>query len=647
MASDKAATAVLEYLIKVSGTEKLDTLKKKTGEVKKKTEKAVRSMKQKFWDWAVGFKKVDQAMKKGETRTTIWSMKIRGLGQRITKAGFRIGFFGWIASYSMTRLLGVFARLGEFSGQVFKMMFDWTKKLLGSLAKWTEGIQGIAFAMGLLGSVGLLTGKTLALFQGSMQRFMEIGPKYQAIMLGISAVMLSLISIIGEKMLPGFIDLWNAIQRLATSKTVISWVEAVGGAFGRVFTAIGQLLDGIPALNLDIEGMVDAIADMIIALMPVVTAILPVLVQLITALAPAFAGFGAAIVESMPAIEKMIPALVSILEALVIMFPGLIKGISLILQFTAVLFDLLEPWLPLIGLILPVIILIATIAMILGPIITLIGLIIQVVGFLVMGIQALGLALLFLAANPVVLIIAGIVALIIILIWAYNNVEWFRKGVDAAFKFLSSDVVQAILMIISPIFLLIKILQWVAKYIWGSSWVTDFANAMFKLANRVLNAMDKLTGGVTRKITDMARKALDWGKRFAKNLINGMKSGDYSGAAKQVANTIAKFLKISSAPKLGPLSTLEQWGPNLAKTFSRGLLGGIPRLEAAVAKLAVAGVPGTTPITPPIRPGGPTEMTNYIDIQITIGSLSSDIDIDDLTDALDRKLSERLLELTE
>lgn len=51
-------------------------------------------------------------------------------------------------------------------------------------------------------------------------------------------------------------------------------------------------------------------------------------------------------------------------------------------------------------------------------------------------------------ANPVVLIIAGIVAAIAALvagvIWAYNNVGWFKDGVDAAFKFIGEVVANVV-----------------------------------------------------------------------------------------------------------------------------------------------------------------------------------------------------------
>lgn len=59
---------------------------------------------------------------------------------------------------------------------------------------------------------------------------------------------------------------------------------------------------------------------------------------------------------------------------------------------------------------------------VLGPIVGVVGTLSTVLGFL--------------AANPIVLVILAIAALVAGLVWAYNNVEWFRDGVQAAFRFL-------------------------------------------------------------------------------------------------------------------------------------------------------------------------------------------------------------------
>ncbi len=55
----------------------------------------------------------------------------------------------------------------------------------------------------------------------------------------------------------------------------------------------------------------------------------------------------------------------------------------------------------------------------LGPVITLIG--------------SLSVAMGFLAANPIVLVVVAIAALVAGIIWAYKNVSWFRDGVQSAF----------------------------------------------------------------------------------------------------------------------------------------------------------------------------------------------------------------------
>ncbi|MGO2084233.1 MAG: phage tail tape measure protein [Vagococcus sp.] len=48
----------------------------------------------------------------------------------------------------------------------------------------------------------------------------------------------------------------------------------------------------------------------------------------------------------------------------------------------------------------------------------------------------------FLAANPFILVIAGIAALIAGLVWAYKNVEWFRNGVNAFFSGIKDVTIE-------------------------------------------------------------------------------------------------------------------------------------------------------------------------------------------------------------
>lgn len=82
----------------------------------------------------------------------------------------------------------------------------------------------------------------------------------------------------------------------------------------------------------------------------------------------------------------------------------------------------------------------AAVAIVAGPVITVIGFLMRGIGALatiaeglVVVIDGVGAALLFVAANPVILIIAAVVALVVALVEAYRHVGWFRDAVDAVF----------------------------------------------------------------------------------------------------------------------------------------------------------------------------------------------------------------------
>jgi hypothetical protein len=73
------------------------------------------------------------------------------------------------------------------------------------------------------------------------------------------------------------------------------------------------------------------------------------------------------------------------------------------------------------------------------------------IGPLIGVVTALSTAMAFLAANPIVLIIAAIAALVAGLVWAYKNVGWFRDIVNNAFEG-AKIVVQAMWRVVEPIF---------------------------------------------------------------------------------------------------------------------------------------------------------------------------------------------------
>lgn len=82
-----------------------------------------------------------------------------------------------------------------------------------------------------------------------------------------------------------------------------------------------------------------------------------------------------------------------------------------------------------------------------GPILVALGSVLGAVGKVSKAVEILSGAFTklygFLLANPFILVIAGIAALVAGLIWAYNNVEWFRNVVNAAFTFIKDVIIGA------------------------------------------------------------------------------------------------------------------------------------------------------------------------------------------------------------
>lgn len=119
-------------------------------------------------------------------------------------------------------------------------------------------------------------------------------------------------------------------------------------------------------------------------------------------------------------------------------------------------------------------------------------------GGLTVGQWALNAAL---NANPIALVVIAIAALVAGLIWAYNNVDWFRQGVDTAFQAIGAigrwlwnnalaPVVRAIIQgfawVVDGIAGMLEALGQVP----GFEWATDAARGMRQLASDARDAAD-------------------------------------------------------------------------------------------------------------------------------------------------------------
>lgn len=129
-----------------------------------------------------------------------------------------------------------------------------------------------------------------------------------------------------------------------------------------------------------------------------------------------------------------------------------------------------------------------------------------------------------LAANPVGAIIAGIAAVVAALVWAYNNIEGFRKFVDNTIKSIVT-LITSLPKIISDAF------------------------------------------------SNLANAALNWGRDLINNFITGIKQmwENAKHAVSNFAGMIKRFLGFSE-PEDGPLSNFHTYAPDMMKLFAKGIL---------------------------------------------------------------------------
>lgn len=291
-----------------------------------------------------------------------------------------------------------------------------------------------------------------------------------------------------------------------------------------------------------------------------------------------------------------------------------------------------------------VIVTIALVAAAVGPILIIVGKVISAVGTimtivpkvvsLIKGVQsAFALLNTTMLANPIMLIIAAIAALVAAFIYLWNTNEGFRQfwidlweniknavtvAVDAISQFLTaawkfikttaetvwnaiagffttiwegikntvSTVVNAIKTTITNIFNAIKT---TVTTIITAIHTTIFTNIWTSITTTVGNIKNAIVNGLTAAfnfIKSIPGQALQWGKDMIQGIVNGIRSmiGAVKDAVSSVANAIKSFLHFS-VPDEGPLTDYESWMPD----FMHGLAKGIDKSKSAVEK-AIDGV---------------------------------------------------------
>lgn len=293
-----------------------------------------------------------------------------------------------------------------------------------------------------------------------------------------------------------------------------------------------------------------------------------------------------------------------------------------------------------------IILIIATLVAAIGPLFIFIGkmasgvsAIIKVVQVLIPIVSSLNAVL---AANPIILIITGITALIVAIVLLYNKCEWFRDGVNAVVgtivdfakevwdkisTFFTETIPNAFDAVVSwfkdnwqgLLLLLVNPFAGAFKLLYDNCEVfRNFVNGFIEkvvgaftgfasdIKERAVRIGTHITDGIEVAIDyirDLPHKMTEWGKDMVDGFVAGIKSkvSNVENAVIGIGNKIKSFLHFSR-PDEGPLRDYETWMPDFIGRMAEQIEQQKGKITNAVQNMAgemkftpaIAGTSSTT-----------------------------------------------------
>lgn len=150
------------------------------------------------------------------------------------------------------------------------------------------------------------------------------------------------------------------------------------------------------------------------------------------------------------------------------------------------------------------------------------------------------------------------------------------------------------------------------KGVFEGAWNNAMHNPVVEAGNNLQNT-----------INGWANDAIGWGEHLISGFITGMENqfGNLNNAADQAMQDVAKFLGFHSPSEEGPGTELMEWGPNMIKGFSEGMVSAIPQLQASLN--AVMTPVASTLSTPPASTG----LANFVPQMPTQGAANGTIQL--------------------
>lgn len=247
-----------------------------------------------------------------------------------------------------------------------------------------------------------------------------------------------------------------------------------------------------------------------------------------------------------------------------------------------------------------------------------------------------------LAANPIILIITGITALIVAIVLLYNKCEWFRDGVnavvgtivdfakevwdkistfftetipnafDAVISWFKDNWQGLLLLLVNPFAGAFKLLydncEGFRNFVNGfvEKVVDAFTGFASDIKERAVSIGTHITDGIEVAIDyirDLPHKMTEWGKDMIDGFVAGIKSklSNVENAVIGIGNKIKSFLHFSR-PDEGPLRDYETWMPDFIGRMAEQIEQQKGKITNAVQSMAgemkfTSAIAGTSSIT--------------------------------------------------
>ena len=324
-------------------------------------------------------------------------------------------------------------------------------------------------------------------------------------------------------------------------------------------------------------------------------------------------------------------------------FAPVMSGLASVVSTVASAFSRLpQPVQTVIAVVLGVVAVAGPLIIVIGSVISAIGAIAPVIGVIggVLGgfvglitgtiMPALAGFFAFLLANPIVLVIAAIVAAVALLIanWdkvkevagkvkegvvnAWNNVKEKTSEAWENVKQKTSETWNKVKTTVSEKANNIKTTvseKWNnLKANTSTAWnnvKTTISNSVNNAKTNAISTFENMKSGISGKVNliksnvksgfdnavghikGLASQAFSWGSDMIMGIVNGIKSciSKVSGAVKDVADTIKSYLHFS-VPDVGPLTDYESWMPDFIQGMAKGIDDNKYRLVDAVQSMA-------------------------------------------------------------